>query len=96
MVKSLRFKSSLILASLTTEGLLDILSYDSDRELATSIWKSLLGIKAVPNFSYGTIFFTPIIFANFLANNIPSPSTIRSISWIFLPRIMSLTTPPTI
>ena len=37
MVKSLRFKSSLILAFLITEGLLDLLSYDSDRELATSI-----------------------------------------------------------
>ena len=80
IVKSLRFKSSLRLADLTSDGFLEVLSYCSIRELATSIWSSLLGINAVPNFLKGTIFFTPIFIANFFANKIPSPSTIRSMS----------------
>ena len=75
----------------------DLGSYVSKRAEATSISHSLYGIRAVANFGNGTTVDTFNFLPNFLANSMPSPSTIISISTECFSgsNNKSLTQPPT-
>ena len=94
-VKSLLIKSPCKSVYIISFGLREFSSYVSCLAAATSIGIGFVGICAVENLENGIIFFIPIEFAICLANSIPSPITIKSISLSFLPRKRSLTTPPT-